>query len=71
MFPFTTGVPYNVFVRRNLSRLQIAVKDLTTGVNNSYLLTDSRINVFGGGYVGFRWRGQSAELTNFSLVRIA
>jgi hypothetical protein len=71
VFPFTTGVPYNVFVRRRLSKLQIAVRDLNTGISNSYLLTDSRINVFGGGYVGFRWRGQSAELTNFSLVRIA
>jgi hypothetical protein len=46
-------------------------RDLGTGVSHACPITDELVNQLGGGDVGVRWRGQSAEPTSFLLFGIA
>ena len=70
VFPFTTGVPYLVAVTRKGSTLTVAVTDRTTGEQHAYAWTDARIAQWYNGQVGFRWRGQDAEVTDLTYTRL-
>ena len=71
VFPFTTGVPYLVAVTRNGSKLTVEVTDKNTSKKQSYSWTDGVwIPKWRDGFVGFRWRGQDAEVTGFAVKQL-
>jgi hypothetical protein len=70
-FPFMTGVPYLVAVTRKGITLTIAVTNKNTSQTKSYSWTDATwIPKWRDGHVGFRWRGQDCELTDFTVRQL-
>lgn len=67
-FPFTTGKAYKVKIRRQGSILRVSATPAAGGTTRSFSWTDSRIERWGEGYVGFRWRGQDCVVTNAALT---
>ncbi len=71
-FPFTHGVAYDMAVRRTGNRLRVSVA-LPMGSGEgpqSFGWEDDAIGRWPEGHIGFRWRGQDAELTNMSLTEL-
>jgi hypothetical protein len=69
-YPFTTGVPYLVAVTRKGSTLTVAVTDQNTSEKHSHTWTDARIALWYDGRVGFRWRGQDANVTGLTYSQL-
>ncbi len=72
-YPFKTGIAYEVKVRRVGSRLTVTVvPDPASGepVPPAFTWNKSPIGKWTNGYIGFRWRGQSALVTDTSLKRL-
>ena len=69
-YPFTTKVPYLVAVTRQGSTLTVEVTDETTGDKHTHAWMDERIALWYDGRVGFRWRGQDAEVTGLTYTRL-
>lgn len=65
VFPFTTGTAYSVRVRRQRRTLSVSVTPAGGGAAQSFSWTDPRISRWGEGHIGFRWRAQDCEVTNF------
>jgi hypothetical protein len=67
-YPFTTGVPYLVAVTRKGTKLTVAVTNKSTNDTKSYSWTDATwIPKWRDGHIGFRWRGQVAEVTDLTV----
>jgi hypothetical protein len=72
VFPFTDGVAYDVAVRRTGDRLRVSVAPPAgSGEEPQFFIwEDDAIGRWPDGHIGFRWRGQDAELTNMSLTEL-
>ena len=70
VFPFTDGLAYEMTVRRTGDRLGVSVVPPAASSEEprSFAWEDGAIGRWSSGHVGFRWRGQDAEITNISLT---